>query len=211
MSCPTITTIQPTECIGNSLNTINNNYQSLKTGVCDNQDQINTLRTLLYNLSASLPDILPVGSVIQTNYAQLVGNRSYTSGQTLPAGTTAPSITDGVEILRINGVATSSDSNYLIIDVSALISSSQGNITTGTVMLFAGNTLLASTLNTSGSNNAAFVRILFKHLPGNTSSVNYTVRAAVEGGTLYANRLYTVNDYNTGKQTSTMLIQEIKG
>lgn len=156
-------------------------------------------------------NIQPAGTVLQTNYTQLVGNQSYTSGQTLAASTTAPSITDGVEILRINGVAVSSTSNYLIIDVSALISSSQGNITTGTVMLFAGNTLLASTLNTSGSNNAAFVRILFKHLPNDTSSVDYTVRAAVEGGTLYANRLYTVNDYNTGKQVSSMLIQEIKG
>lgn len=65
MSCPTITKIQPTECIGNSLNTINNNYQALKTGVCDNQDQINTLRTLLYELSSNM-------MTLNVPYAQLI-------------------------------------------------------------------------------------------------------------------------------------------
>lgn len=60
MSCPTIVTIQPTECIGNSLNTINNNYQSLKTGLCDNQDQINALRTLLLDLSSNMNQIMNV-------------------------------------------------------------------------------------------------------------------------------------------------------
>jgi hypothetical protein len=59
MSCPTVTTIQATECIGNSLNTINANYQALRTGICDNQDQIDALRTLLFQLS-SQPNTAPV-------------------------------------------------------------------------------------------------------------------------------------------------------
>lgn len=51
MPCPTITTIQPTECIGNSLAAINNNFNNLKTAICDTQlgisvqDEGNTLGT----------------------------------------------------------------------------------------------------------------------------------------------------------------------
>lgn len=43
MSCPTVTTIQATECIGNSLNTINANFNNLKISVCDNESQIISL------------------------------------------------------------------------------------------------------------------------------------------------------------------------
>ena len=78
------------------------------------------------------------------------------------------------------------------------------------LMLFAGNTLLATSA-TPGNNNAEQHKIIFKHAPGTTSPVNYTVRAATESGNLFVNRLYTVVDYNTGKQVSSMLIQEIKG
>lgn len=148
------------------------------------------------------------GSVLKTYYNDLIGVNLYSSGQTLAVSTTSPTITNGVEILRIDNVAVSNSSNYLIINANALISSSGGGSTI--MMLFAGNTLIASTSNV-GNNNAAFVNIIFKYLPGNTSNVNYTVRAAVESGTMYLNRLYTLNDYNTGKQVSSMLIQEIKG
>jgi microcystin-dependent protein len=43
MSCPTVTTIQKTECIGNSLVTINSNFASLKDAACDNSQQIQAL------------------------------------------------------------------------------------------------------------------------------------------------------------------------
>lgn len=52
MSCPStsqILTIQPTECIGNSLNTINTNFTNLRLAACDNQTQITTLNSLLVN------------------------------------------------------------------------------------------------------------------------------------------------------------------
>ena len=76
-------------------------------------------------------------------------------------------------------------------------------------MLFAGNTLIATSLNV-GTNGTEQNKILFKYTPPSTSAINYTVRAATETGTLYVNRQYTVVDYNTGKQVSSMLIQEIK-
>jgi hypothetical protein len=149
----------------------------------------------------------PAGSVIKTEYAQLVGVQSYTSGQTLAVGAT-PTITSGVEILAINSLSAASASNYLVITANALISASSGNSVI--LMLFAGNTLVA-TANITGSNQASIMTLVYKHSPASTSAVNYTVRAACESGTLYVNRLYTVTDYNTGKQVSSMLIQEIKG
>jgi hypothetical protein len=62
MSCPTtneVREIQPTECIGNSLATINFNFNQLRLGACDNYSFINSLQqsiqqlnTTLFNLSA---------------------------------------------------------------------------------------------------------------------------------------------------------------
>jgi hypothetical protein len=55
MGCPTdIITIQKTECIGNSLNTINGNFNSLKTEVCDNQLQINNLFNNIETVKSNL-------------------------------------------------------------------------------------------------------------------------------------------------------------
>jgi len=63
MSCSSITTIQPTECIGNSLVTINNNFNILSNDVCDVDTQINdsvrgndALYTLFNNVSSSAKD-----------------------------------------------------------------------------------------------------------------------------------------------------------
>jgi hypothetical protein len=157
--------------------------------------------------SAVTSDKLPVGSVVKTEYAELVGWQSYSSGQTLAVGAT-PTITSGVEILAVNSLSTNSASNYLIITANALLATSSG--TSVILMLFAGNTLIA-TANGAGQNQASIMTLSYKHLPASTSAVNYTVRAACETGTLYVNRLYTVTDYNTGKQVSSMVIQEIKG
>jgi hypothetical protein len=59
MSCPSIITILPTECIGNSLAAINSNFENLETAACDNSGTITTLQqniqqlnTLITNLSA---------------------------------------------------------------------------------------------------------------------------------------------------------------
>jgi len=43
MSCPTVIQIQNTECIGNSLTTINSNFTVLKAAACDNYSTITTL------------------------------------------------------------------------------------------------------------------------------------------------------------------------
>ena len=38
MSCPTITTIEATQCIGNSLSIINENFSNLRDSACDNNE-----------------------------------------------------------------------------------------------------------------------------------------------------------------------------
>jgi len=59
MSCPSIITILPSECIGNSLAAINSNFANLLSATCDNtgtiiplQQSIQQLNTLLTNISA---------------------------------------------------------------------------------------------------------------------------------------------------------------
>lgn len=47
MSCPTTQTILKTECIGNSLVTINGNFNTLRTAICDNQTQIDDIKTAI--------------------------------------------------------------------------------------------------------------------------------------------------------------------
>lgn len=148
------------------------------------------------------------GTVIKTEYDDLVGVQSYTTGQTLSVATTSPTVANGVEILAVNGFATSSASNYLIISVDAHISTSTSGGST-VLMLFAGSTLIASMGAYIGTDTEKMT-LLYKHSPGSTASANYTVRAATESGTLYVNRNRVNSDYNTGKQVSSMLIQEIK-
>jgi hypothetical protein len=57
MSCPFISTILNTEYIGNSLSTINDNFVSLKNGICDNQSQIISLQSSIQNLDATITQL----------------------------------------------------------------------------------------------------------------------------------------------------------
>ena len=57
MSCPNITNILNTEYIGNSLATINDNFASLKNGICDNQLQITSIQSSLQSLDTTLTQL----------------------------------------------------------------------------------------------------------------------------------------------------------
>jgi hypothetical protein len=64
MSCPNVTSIKSTECIGNSLPTINDNFAALKNAACDNYSTITTfnsnildLNTKITSLSSQIPGI----------------------------------------------------------------------------------------------------------------------------------------------------------
>ena len=57
MSCPTITTIEATQCIGNSLDIINENFLNLKDGACDNNDISVSLTNDVLNLSTQIDEL----------------------------------------------------------------------------------------------------------------------------------------------------------
>jgi hypothetical protein len=76
MGCPSITTIQKNECIGNSLPTINNNFTSIKNEVCNNtadigslQVQYQTLVNTTNVLSAYTQQVIPTVLFVPVNYA----------------------------------------------------------------------------------------------------------------------------------------------
>lgn len=54
MSCPTITVIDRSEYIGNSLQTINSNFSNLKDGICDNNTEIISLQQDIQNLDTHI-------------------------------------------------------------------------------------------------------------------------------------------------------------
>lgn len=60
MSCPSITIIPDTECIGNSLTTINNNFSALKVAACDNQSFITSLDSSILSLNNLITNLTNV-------------------------------------------------------------------------------------------------------------------------------------------------------
>jgi hypothetical protein len=62
MSCPTITSIDRSEYIGNSLQTINNNFSNLKDGICDNNTEIISLQQDIQNLDTHIEILSSVTS-----------------------------------------------------------------------------------------------------------------------------------------------------
>jgi hypothetical protein len=157
----------------------------------------------------------PVGSVIQTNYAELVG-RDQRTGSTIPRSTTTFTTNDGHFLLSATHALTS-PGNYLIITGNMMIDSDQSRSDGpgGVVLLFAGSNLILSKQTYGITYNGANMSFVLKYQPPNTNSIVYSVRAAVDGGTLLINHDYgdavAVITYNTGLQRSTLLIQEIKG
>lgn len=85
MSCPTIQTINDTECIGASLPKINSNYEALRVGVCDNQTQIISLSTIMIQLSSNMNSL--ANSFPYARFAEV-----YTSG-VAPAALTRGTMT----------------------------------------------------------------------------------------------------------------------
>jgi len=57
MSCPTVTSIKNTECIGNSLATINDNFTALKDAACDNYSTITTLNANILSLNTRITSL----------------------------------------------------------------------------------------------------------------------------------------------------------
>jgi len=154
-------------------------------------------------------DKLPVGSVVRTEYAEILGQTSY-SGNNIDTTVTSPTTADGHQLFSIP-LATSSSSNYIIFRPNLSVTSSGGGQVL--VMLFAGNTLIAARSLEAG-NGYVGSGFIVKYTPPNTNSITYSLRAGVRTtyGDLQLNRIYTVPQFwNTGKEISSLLIQEIKG
>jgi hypothetical protein len=208
MSCPTVVTIQPTECIGNSLNTINANYQSLRTGVCDNQEQINTLRTLLNDLSAIA--VQPKGIVLQS--LQNTNSSAVNINAVISIGT-APTITSGQEILT-QSINIASGTNKVLIRFNAWGTSSSGSpYNKAAATIFRNNT----PIHTAGSEqyqNAQ--RILFNgeflDTPGAPGTTIYSVRVGLQesGKSVWLNSESNGTLSYGGTSRATLIVQEIK-
>jgi hypothetical protein len=147
----------------------------------------------------------PAGSVVGSEYAELVGVQTY-SGSLVTTDITTPTTSSGHQLLS-KAYACSNSSNHVIISVSSLLADSGGNY--AILMLFAGSTLIA-TRHTGGS-DAGHTNFVIKHSPNSTSSVTYSVRGGANAGDLLVNRIQSTTGYNTGKNITSMLIQEIKG
>jgi hypothetical protein len=150
----------------------------------------------------------PVGSVLKTEYAEILGQTSY-SGNNIATNVTSPTTSTGHQLFSI-ALATSSASNYVLIDANISATSSGGGQVL--VMMFAGSTLIAARSLEAG-NGFCGSGFRVKHSPASTSSVTYSLRAAARDGygDLEINRLYTLPSFwNTGKEICSLTIQEIK-
>lgn len=153
----------------------------------------------------------PAGTVLQTAYAQILGQTEYPANTGIATNVTSPTTSTGHQLFSAT-LGTSSSNNYVIINTNLhLTTESGGQIL---VMCFAGSTLIAarSVEASGGPNNAGFI---VKYQPPSTANVTYSVRAAARdygNSKLQVNILYTLPSFwNTGKEISSMLIQEIKG
>jgi hypothetical protein len=86
MSCPNITIIDREQCIGNSLAIINDNFTSLRDGICDNIDRITNLESQSDQLNSS---VISLSSIVVPGVAKawvkFDGTRD-TTGASTPLG-----------------------------------------------------------------------------------------------------------------------------
>ena len=103
MSCPTITIIDPTWCIGNSLQYINTNFTNLSGGVCDNY-------SLIANLVSKITALSGIVTTLQNNNNQPAaipaGTVAYYVSNKAPTGWI---LADGVIVPNGSGTVVSTD------------------------------------------------------------------------------------------------------
>lgn len=75
MSCPDVTPIKSTECIGNSLATINSNFVALKDAACDNYSTITTLNASILDLNTKVVSLSNQVSGVAKAWVKFDGTR----------------------------------------------------------------------------------------------------------------------------------------
>jgi microcystin-dependent protein len=105
MSCPTITTIDPTWCIGNSLQYINTNFTNLSGGICDNNSLITGLAAQIASLTSQVQGLASSASSIPAGMIAYYINNTPPTGWLIADGTVVPNGAGTVQGIAANFAA----------------------------------------------------------------------------------------------------------
>jgi len=151
-------------------------------------------------------NLLPSGSVLQTRYAEVVGVQTITNSSLVATSETNPTTTFGPAILSAT-LATSNANNSVLVQGAVLVDGTAAGNTC--LFVFANEQLIHSSWKYAYEGPIAFN---VRYTPPNTSSVLYRVFTGNSSTTtVYINRYYAYDYFNTGQQRSTLIVQEIKG
>ncbi|MCK9587972.1 MAG: virulence factor Pgp3 [Terrimicrobiaceae bacterium] len=163
--------------------------------------------THLKKVARTSVGVTPVGSVIQTVYAE---NAVHTALSTvIPWDDTVPQTTEGTAVLSAT-ITPSSSTNPIIISVSGF---GEGN---GNAIIFAlfqntdTSAIFATALSYISGVPKGIFSFVFQHSPGVITPTLYTLRVGGDSGATYLNGL-TAGRKLGGAARTTMLVQEIKG
>ena len=204
MSCPSVITINRTDCIGNSRTTINSNFTEVVDAVCDNDSRITALE------GVNVISILPAGSVIQTQQSVLTTTTLYQPY--FMSASTTPQITSGVELLSLTITPNLPNSRFLI--HAQPVYSSNGTYTIAVCGLFrtgVSNALIAKQHYADLCED--YMHYVDAPAINNTSPITYSLRVGTHNGSSV-----NLNDIAPGAQAgllgsarmSVLIVQEIK-
>jgi len=116
------------------------------------------------------------GGVIQVVTKQILTSAS---GTNIPYDNTAPTITEGFEIVNLS-ITPLSTSNKIVLGCSFFIDRYNGSVGIG--CMFRGNTLLNVTHGSSAKQN---LTLFYVDTPNTLNSITYSVRAGTNSGTAW--------------------------
>lgn len=208
--CNSVQNIASSECIGDSLVKINNNFSNLNNDAC-------TLLTLINQLSSELLVPKP-GTVVQTVTKQV--NATGDVSASIPITNTIPTITQGYELMTATITPKYTNSKIVIwCKPVANDSVNSGAYLKGTTFaaVFRNDQTNALFVSQTGGlfmMNAPFV---YQDIAGTVNPITYSIRVGGESGTVKLGASYigastTRADYffGTAGTISTLVIQEIK-
>lgn len=154
--------------------------------------------------------IAAAGTTLQ--FKTYTSSTQQSSTNYIPADTSIPQSTEGVEVFSQSFTPTAGTSK---IRISGVINFSQSQAWLAACCLFVDSTADAAVVNmcgeevgTGGANTGVSYSFIVDAT--NTTARTYKIRIGSAGGTFYINRSATANLYGTGKVISTMAIEEIK-
>jgi hypothetical protein len=206
--CNSVQSIASSECIGDSLVKINNNFANLNADAC-------TLLTLINDLS-SIASVQPVGSVVQVRHFSSTAQQTITN--TIPLYT-IPTTSNGGEITGlVSTIQPKSNSNKILVRVIVTGSPETYIIRQpAAIALFRDSnpTAIASAVYHynawGGVRNSSQLTIEYLDDANTTSTITYRVRAGANVSGFYVNGDIEGNNLLGGSVASTVTLTEIKG